>query len=180
MKQEIVDAIKEIHQSRSEFQLKYFVVGQHDTDEMSYVQTLLEIDDMSTAEKKLDIRKRRLEIEIERLKATGDELDALDAEEKQVDLEKVLVSLNGIKRELSILENIWDSFSKKYTRAEIEETQPEYWKARLIRQASLEALGNSMSVSWANLDSLRQINELDNVINEAIENSKKAIPGDIK
>jgi len=180
MKPEILNAIKEVHQSRSEFQLKYFVVGQHDTDEMSYVQTLLEIDDMYTAQKRLDIKRRKLNIEIKRLKETNDELDALDAEEKEIDLSKIETSLNGIQRELSILESIWDSFENKYTRAEIEQAQPDYWKARLVRQASLEALGNSMSVSWANLDSLRQINELDNVINEAIENSKKAISGEIK
>ena len=42
----ITEAIAEIQQPRSRFQLVHFVVGQHDTPEMRFYQLCLELQDM--------------------------------------------------------------------------------------------------------------------------------------
>ena len=41
----IEDAIAEIQQPRSRYQLIHFVIGQHDTPEMRYYQLMLELQD---------------------------------------------------------------------------------------------------------------------------------------
>lgn len=43
MKQDVMAAIDAIAQSRSNYQLQHFVVGQHDTQERQYQQCLLEL-----------------------------------------------------------------------------------------------------------------------------------------
>ena len=40
---DVYDAIAEMQQPRSRFQLEHFVLGQHDTDQMRYYQTVIEI-----------------------------------------------------------------------------------------------------------------------------------------
>ncbi|MDP7638066.1 MAG: hypothetical protein QF577_11050, partial [Phycisphaerae bacterium] len=51
-----------------------------------------------------------------------------------------------------------------YTRDEIEHAQPEYWQKRLTRQTNLQMM--SGNVGWAQLDSMRQIDKLDPMIEE--------------
>ncbi len=157
----IFEAIKHIQKARSRFQLEKFVVGQHDTPQQQYKQTLLEIQTLLHTLKVLKLELRKQRIEIDRLKATGDEIDAIDAEIKEVNMEQTVLGLLGVKLELKDLINIWDSFEHKYTYEELEETQPEYWSARLTRQAQLEALGSGGKVGWASLDALRQVGDLE-------------------
>ena len=94
---------------------------------------------------------------------TGDELDALEAEEKQVGLEQTRIVMRGVEREIAILTDLFDE-SQHYTRDEIEHAQPEYWEKRLGRQANLQVLAGK--VGWADLDALRQIGKLDDMIEE--------------
>ena len=49
-------------------------------------------------------------------------------------------------------------------RDEIDHAQPEYWEKRLGRQAQLSIM--SGKIGWADLDALRQIDKLDDLINE--------------
>ena len=159
----ISDAIAEVQQQRSRYQLVHFVIGQHDTPEMMYYQTVIELQDMGLKLRLAQIAVRKGEIEVRRLLETGDELDAIEAEEKQVGLDHTLVVMLGAEREIAILTDLFDE-STHYTRAEIEHAQPEYWKARLTRQTNLQLMAGG--VGWAQLDSMRQAGLLDEMVAE--------------
>ena len=159
----IAEAIEEIQQPRSRYQLIHFVIGQHDTPEMRFYQLCLELQDMGYKLRVAQLGIRKAEIEIARLLKTGDEIDAIEAEEKQVGLEQTQIIMRGAERELAILTDLFDE-SQKFTRDEIEHAQPEYWQKRLTRQTNLQIM--SGSVGWAQLDSMRQIGLLDEMVAE--------------
>jgi hypothetical protein len=159
----ITDAIAEVQQPRSRFQLVHFVIGQHDTPEMRFYQLCLELQDMGYKLRLAQLSVRKTEIEIARLLETGDELDAIEAEEKQVSLEQTRIVMRGAEREIAVLTDLFDE-STHYTRDEIEHAQPEYWKARLTRQTNLQLMAGG--VQWAQLDSMRQAGLLDELIAE--------------
>ena len=159
----IAEAIEEIQQPRSRYQLIHFVIGQHDTPEMRFYQLCLELQDMGYKLRVAQLGIRKAEIEIARLLETGDEIDAIEAEEKQVGLEQTQIVMRGAERELAILTDLFDE-SQKFTRDEIEHAQPEYWQKRLTRQTNLQIM--SGSVGWAQLDSMRQIGLLDEMVAE--------------
>jgi hypothetical protein len=153
-------AMAEIQQSRSNFQLEKFVVNQHDTPEMQYVQTLIELQQLYYTLKSVSLQMKKAEIEISRKRATGDEIDEIEAQMKELNLEQTRMVGIGAFREIEKLLSIYESFEHKYTRAEIEEAQPDYWNKRLSRQATLEALGGTQAQA-AHLESLRQIGALE-------------------
>jgi len=168
---ELDDAIREVQQPRSRYQLIHFVIGQHDTPEMRFYQLMLEIQDTAYKLRMAELSVRKAEVEITRLLATGDEIDAIEAEEKRVGLEQTRIVMGGALREMAVLEDIFDS-SQHYTRDEIEHAQPEYWEKRLTRQTELQIL--SGSVGWAQLDSMRQIGLLDELM--AAREARQADP----
>ena len=157
----IREAIEEIQQPRSRYQLIHFVLGQHDTPEMQFYQLMMELQDMGYKLRMARLGVKKLEIEIARLLETGDELDAIEAEEKQVNLEQTMIVMRGAEREVAVLEDIFNS-CQHYTRDEIEHAQPEYWEKRLTRQTNLQIM--SGGVQWAQLDSMRQIGLLDDLV----------------
>ena len=159
----ITDAIAEVQQPRSRFQLIHFVIGQHDTPEMRFYQLCLELQDMGHKLRLAELGVRKAEIEIARLLETGDDLDAIEAEEKQVGLGHTRVVMRGAEREIAILTDLFDE-SQKFTRDEIEHAQPEYWQKRLTRQTNLQIM--SGNVGWAQLDSMRQVGLLDEMVAE--------------
>ena len=159
----ITEAIAEIQQPRSRFQLIHFVIGQHDTPEMRFYQLCLELQDMGYKLRVAQLGVRKAEIEIARLLETGDELDALEAEEKQVGLEQTLIVMRGAEREIAVLTDLFDE-SQKFTRDEIEHAQPEYWEKRLTRQTNLQVMAGN--VQWGQLESMRQAGLLDEMVAE--------------
>jgi len=173
--QEIEEAIAEVQQSRSQFQLVHFVLGQHDTPEMQYYQLVLELQDMGTRIRmaKIELEKMRIDVQQMRIKQdrlleTGDELDALEAkkleleiEEREVGEQGTLIVMRGAEREMAILVDFFEQ-SKKYTRAEIEHAQPEYWHKRVTRQTNLQIM--SGNVGWSQLDDMRAIGLLDELV----------------
>ena len=158
---DIHDAIAEVQQPRSRYQLVHFVLGQHDTPEMQFYQLMLELQDMGFKLRMAELNVKKTEVEITRLLETGDELDAIEAEEKQVGLEQTQIVMKGAQREIAILEDIFNT-CQHYTRDEIEHAQPEYWQARLTRQTNLQMM--SGNVQWAQLDSMRRIGLLDDLV----------------
>ena len=158
---DIAEAIAEIQQPRSRYQLIHFVIGQHDTPEMRFYQLCLELQDMGYKLRLAQLSVRKTEIEIGRLQETGDELDAIEAEEKQVGLEQTRIVMGGAEREIAVLTDLFDE-STHYTRDEIEHAQPEYWHARLTRQTNLQIMAGG--VQWAQLDSMRQAGILEEVL----------------
>lgn len=157
---DILLAMAEIQQSRSNFQLEKFVVNQHDTEETRYMQTVIELQQLYYTIKTVSLEMKKTEIEISRLRATEDEIDEIDAQIKELGLEQTRLVGIGAFRELDALLVIYNSFEHKFTRDEIEVAQPDYWNKRLNRQATLEAIGGTQAQA-AHLDSLRQIGAIE-------------------
>lgn len=144
---------KTITTSRSRYQLRQFVVGQHDTNPMKWRQVVLEAQQLTynIAMAELDIKRKQ--IEIERLLKSGDELDIIEAEEKR--LNKVLTerTLAGARLELEWLKELAQEVGQ-YTTEQIEADQPAYWNLRLARQAGLDQMAARQGISAGNLQSM--------------------------
>jgi hypothetical protein len=156
---EVLLAMAEIQQARSNYQIEKFVINQHDTPQTQYQQCLIELQQLYYTIKKVSLELKKTDIEIERLRSTNDEIDEIDAQIKELQSEETRLIGVGAFRELKKFLDIFESFDKKYTREEIEEDQANYWSKRLNRQSALEAIGGSPSQS-AHLTSLYQTGEI--------------------
>ena len=170
---EINKAIAEVQQPRSRFQLERFVLGQHATDEMRYYQTVIELQDAIYKYKLAKINVKKAEIKIAKLRATGDELDELKAQEVELGLAQTGFAMVGAEREMNHLLEIFDTFSHKYSREEIEAAQPDYWQARLTNNAKAMLMGGA-SVNPAHIEAMEQAGVLDNFVAE-VEKTKKEL-----
>jgi hypothetical protein len=173
MFEEINKAIAEVQQPRSRFQLERFVLGQHATDEMKYYQTVIELQDAIYKYKLAVINVKKSEIKISKLRATGDELDELKAQEVELGLAQTKFAMVGAEREMKHLLEIFDSFTHKYTRAEIEAAQPDYWQARLTNNAKAMLMGGA-SVNPSHIEAMEQAGVLDSFVAE-VEKTKKEL-----
>ena len=173
MYDKINKAIAEVQQPRSRFQLERFVLGQHATPEMQYYQTVLELQDAIYKYKLAVINVKKSEIKIAKLRATGDELDELKAQEVELGLTQTAFAMVGAEREMNHLLEIFDTFTHKYTREEIEAAQPDYWQARLTNNAKAMLMGGQ-SVNAAHIEAMEQAGVLDNFVAE-VEKTKKEL-----
>lgn len=172
MFEEIQKAIAEVQQPRSRFQLERFVLGQHATEEMKYYQTVLELQDAIYKYKLAVINVKKTEIKITKLRATGDEIDKLKAEEKELGLEQTRFAMLGAEREMKHLIEIFETFSHKYTREEIEASQHDYWNKRLTGNAKAMLMGGS-GVNAAHIEAMEQAGVLDALIAEVQESKRE-------
>ena len=156
-------AIEAIQQPRTRFQLEHFVIGAHDTPEMQFRQCVMELRSQIRTYRVCDIGRRRMEREIALLKESDDPNADLDLEEKEINLSELLISMRGAEREINCLMDLFNNMAH-FTRDEIDHAQPEYWEKQLGRQANLQVLAGK--VGWADLDALRQIGKLDDMIEE--------------
>jgi hypothetical protein len=170
---EINKAIAEVQQPRSRFQLERFVLGQHATPEMQYYQTVIELQDAIFKYKLAKIGVQKSQLKIAKLRATGDDLDELKAQEIELGLAQTQFAMVGAEREMKDLLEIFDSFTHKYTRAEIEAAQPDYWQARLSNNAKAMLMGGS-GVNAAHIEAMEQAGVLDSFVAE-VENAKKEL-----
>jgi len=173
MYKDIEAAISEIQQPRSRFQLERFVLGQHATPEMQYYQTCLELQDMIHKYQIAKIGVQKAKLKIKRLRETKDEMKELKAQEVEIGLRQTRLAMIGAERELNDLVAIFNGFDKKFTRAEIEAAQPEYWNARLTGNAKAMLMGGT-SVNAAHIEAMEQAGVLDNFIEE-VQLSKKEL-----
>lgn len=155
---DIIERFVEIQQPRSRVQLEKFVIEQHDTPEMQYMQCVLEVQNLYYTLKSVAIDLQIAEIEISKLKNSGDPIDQLNAQKKELGLEQTRVVGVGAFRELEILLRILEQYPR-YTRQEIEDQQLVYWKKRLERQAMIESVSGSQAVA-SNINSLLQLGEI--------------------
>lgn len=173
---DVLTAMAEIQQSRSNFQIEKFVINQHDTDEMRYQQTVIEIQSLYYTIKTVSLELKKTQIEIDRLRATNDEIDELNAQIKELGLEQTRLIGIGAFRELDCLLKIYNSFLIKFTREQIENRQLDYWNKRLEKQSLLEAIGGSQNQA-SNLNSLHQIGaiEITSTGIQEIDNQKELL-----
>jgi len=160
---DIERALTEVQQPRSRYQLERFVLGQHDTAEMQFHQIVLELSIAIPNYRTALVSKRRMEREMHRLEVSDEEDADLDLEEKQINYAQFCAVLDGSERELAALMDIYNVVPH-FTRTEIDHAQPEYWEKRLNRQAQLSIM--SGKIGWADLDALRQIDQLEPLIEE--------------
>lgn len=153
--------------SRSRYQLRKFVIGQHDTAPMQWRQVLIEAQDLAYKIRLAEIDIQKKSIEIQRLSASGDPIDALEAEERQLSIALTERTLKGAHMELMWLQEIADEIGA-YTFEEIEADQPNYWALRLDRQASLDKLAVAEGISPGNLQALLDAGLIGKVENTAI------------
>lgn len=170
--EDIENAIIEIQQPRSNFQLERFVLGQHLTPEMQYYQLLLEIQDLTFKHKNALIEVEIAERKIAKLESTEDEIKLLKAKQRKLALDQLKLAIIGTERELAHLLGIWNSFEHKYSREEIEAAQPEYWKARLSANANAMIMGGA-GVNPAHLEAMAQAGILDEYIESTLPTESK-------
>jgi hypothetical protein len=163
MSMNIQDAIKEIRQSRSRYQLEKFVIGQHHSPEMQYYQLTLEAAGLISTIKETELRIEKVKAEAEELRETGKKSDAIEAKIKELSLEDLELHLIGSRRELAHLEMLFEEFPK-FTREEIEAAQQSYWETRLTRVAQLQMLSREGGVDWAQLEAIYQTGGLPNAL----------------
>lgn len=144
---------------RSDYQLKHFVIGQHDTPEMRFRQILLEARDLLMKIKTAEIDLELLQMKIEDLEKTGDKKDELKAKKQRLHKSLVESLLVATKQELDYLVELSKDY-RHYTQDEIEANQAEYWDLRLTRQALNDRMALEQGVNVGNLESLRQIGAL--------------------
>jgi predicted transcriptional regulator len=172
MYDEIDKAIAEVQQPRSRFQLERFVLGQHATPEMQYYQTVIELQDMIYKYKMAQLAVKKSEAKIVKLRSTGDEIDELKAQERELSLAQTRFTMLGAERELAHLIDIFNGFEHKYTRAEIETAQPDYWQARLTNNAKAMLMGGS-GVNASHIEAMEQAGILDSFVAEIEKNKKE-------
>jgi hypothetical protein len=172
MFEQVEKAIAEVQQPRSRFQLERFVLGQHPTPEMRYYQTVIELQDAIYKYKLAVINVKKAELKIAKLKATGDGLDELKAQEVELGLAQTSYAMVGAEREMKHLLEIFDTFTHKYTREEIEAAQPDYWQARLTDNAKAMLIGGQ-SVNAAHIEAMKQAGVLDSFVTEVEKTNKE-------
>ena len=160
-------AQSQIIPSRSRYQLEHFVIGQHDTPEMRYQQILIEGADLTMKIRMAEYAMQKTEIEIANLKLSDDPIKLIEAKEKELGLAYSSLVLESARYEWAVLEELFKQYPN-YSYADIEANQPDYWKARLTRQAQIDQTQAQEGISAGNLTSmlnaglLHQIPELEN------------------
>ena len=92
---DIDEAVLEVQQSRSAYQIARFVLGQHDTPEMRFYQLCLELGSIRHKLRLTENNIKQMKIKTQRLLDKGDELSLLKAEEAEINLEQVLKAQKG-------------------------------------------------------------------------------------
>jgi len=166
---EDIDAIQ---QNRSNFQLKNFIVAQHQTPGRQRMQCIDELQARLFNIRYMQLDAEKLNIEIEELESGGarkrlttfeERLRQVDIEKKKLQLAKdELFRLNQV-REAECLYAIAQSLPK-YTRKQYEEEEPLYWALRLNEQIEL-------SNDRGNIQALKQINR--GVLTKPLTQSQK-------
>jgi len=166
----IEQAIAEIQQPRSRYMLEHMTLGEHDTPEMRFYYCVIEIADKLRKYRLAEVTRERMEREMVRFKESGD-LDAdLDLREKRIEYDFLLGVMAGAERELGDLFDIYESL-EHFTREQIDANQQEYWEARMTRQTQMQIM--SGGVQWAQLDALRQVGLLDDLVAEHAADTAK-------
>jgi hypothetical protein len=142
-----------IIRERSNYQLRHFVIGQHDTPEMQYRQILIEARDLIHKIKSTEINNELVQMKIDKLKNKKNQKSTLKAARLELDLEITKNLLVAAYEELDFLIEMSKDY-RSYTSNEIESNQKVYWKARLTRQAETDRFALEQGIGVGNLESL--------------------------
>lgn len=151
----LADAIHAIQQPRTNYQLRHFVVGQHDTEPRRWWQCVLELQIKIQNLKRATIQRRQIERKIAALQ-DGDDESRDQAALLALDLEDQDLAILGALRETETLYAIFRAFPRGYTRDELDAAEAEYWQKRLTRQARHE-FNATGTIGVGNQEALEQI-----------------------
>jgi hypothetical protein len=141
-------AFDAVSQPRSDYQLKKFVVGEHETPERQYLQVVVEMQRKVSALRRAVIERRK------KLNAIDKEKDPDEKELMQIDLDDMNFAITGAMREFDTLYAIYKSLPT-FTAQELQAAEEVYWIRRLMRQSQVD-LDCFGQVSPGNMDALRQ------------------------
>jgi len=170
MREDIQLSLTECQMPRTRYQLEHFVIGAHDTPEMRFVQVCRELEALHYTIKEVSMEVRKTECEIEDLRDKGDRISRIEADIKELGLERTRLVAIGAFREYDTLVAIYDEIPH-FTREQIDASQPDYWQARLGRQANLQIM--SGGTSWAHLEALDQVGVLQPMIQAQQDKAKE-------
>jgi len=144
-----------IVRGRSDYQLRHFVIGQHDTPEMRYRQIIIECKDLlykiAQAEIELEIGAKKLA----KLEESSDEIDKLKVKKRKMQRAMTQSVIEGSKRELAYLIELSKDY-RHYSPEEIEANQEDYWEKRLTRQATTDRIALEQGINVGNVASMMQ------------------------
>ncbi len=138
--QSLLDEMRELGQPRSDYMLRHFVVGQHDTPAVQRKQVLDELQalmfalgDMNDELEIANIDKRAFDEQAKTAK--GFDLERIHVEIRKANRKALSLelSITGRLRECETLLALLETMPK-VSREEYEHQQPEYWQRRLTRQ----------------------------------------------
>lgn len=163
---EKIEALREdidaIQQPRSDFALKHFVVGMHDTPGRQRMQAVLELQikmfnirRVQLEEKKLHIERRRQQGIVKGWNTFKRSLAEIEIERIDIDLADMNLARLGAIREAKCLLAILDNLPK-YTYEQLQEEEVLYWQARLSRQA-LTDLKSMGTIGVGNAEAIMQM-----------------------
>jgi hypothetical protein len=142
--------------SRTNYQLKHFVIGQYDTPETRFRQIILESKHLLIAIKKDELEAQILRLKIEKLEASRKEKNRLRAAILKIDLGLLLDTIESNCAELNYLMELSRDY-RHYSPEEIEANQEQYWTRRLARQAETDRLATEQNIGVGNLEALMNI-----------------------
>jgi hypothetical protein len=149
-------AFDAIQQPRTEFQLRHFVVGQHETAGQQWAQCVLEIQNKLSTLALAAIDRKIAETKIANLKRRNTEIANLKAAKLGIELQQLAWAETGARRELAALIKIMDSFGRDWSRDQLDTEQSDYWRRRLARQASQDLTATGR-IGIGNQDAMRMI-----------------------
>jgi hypothetical protein len=145
----------EIQCPRPSYVLERHVVGAHDTEEQRWAQCVLELQLKYDAVVDGLIERRVLIEEARTLEGTGDAIDALRAMQKRYGVVKTNRALLGAIREIHSLLAIYQRFGRTFTRQELDASQEELFRRRLLVQAEADMISRQTGISPGNVMALR-------------------------
>lgn len=157
--QELLEDFDAIQMARTPEVLKRFVVGAQAMDHpaQGWAQCVLELQIKYDDIRRAKINAELIQLEIDELEKEDTPKSLLNAKLKRIDLEAQDRAMLGAVREFQSLYAIYKNYGKRYSRAELDATQVEYWQNRLTRQALQEQQSRQLGIGPGNLEALREI-----------------------
>lgn len=144
----LFQAFEAVSQPRSDYQIRKFVVGEHETPERQYLQVVTEIQRKVSSLRRAVIDRRKKEAQL-KTETNEDEREIL-----QIDLDDMNFAITGAMREFNTLYVIYQSLPQ-FTAQELQDAEEGYWIRRLIRQSQVD-IDSFGQVGPGNMDALRQ------------------------
>ena len=157
--QELLEDFQAIQMARTPEVLRKFVVGAHAKDHpaQGWAQCVLELQIKYDDIRRARINAELIQLDIDELESQNTTKTLLTAKLRRIDLEAQHRAMIGAIREFQSLYEIYKNFGQRYTREELNDAQVEYWRNRVMRQASQEQQSKQIGIGAGNLEALQEL-----------------------